>query len=194
MRTYARIDGNCVAEIFITDGDVTTMFVPELIWVDVTDISPTPKQGWLAAEASGLWSFLPPPTPPAPTVDQVKASLCAAIDSAADRVYVEIGGPSPGRLAEYKQAKADADSFKQAGYSGSVPDTIACWAEAQGWSAKQACDDILATADAWDGALEAIRRGRLIGKANVNSCADASAANAAAEQVIANIRAVPAGL
>lgn len=146
------------------------------------------------ADASGL---LPGETfatePPETTLFEVKLTLCTQIDATADTAYIAIGGPSPGRLAEYKQAKADADAFKAAGYTGSVPDTIACWAEAKAWTAEQACDDILATATSWEMALSVIRRQRLIGKANVNAASDAAAAQAAADLAISTIQSIPAG-
>lgn len=132
--------------------------------------------------------------PPEPTMAEVKLTLCAQIDAAADTAYIAIGGPSPGRLAEYKQAKADADAFKAAGYAGSTPDTIACWAEAKAWTAEQACDDILTTAASWEMALSVIRRQRLIGKANVNAASDVAAAQAAADLAISTIQSIPAGV
>jgi len=46
MKTYARIYGGTVAELFSTDGDITTMFHPSLTWVDVTAVSPAPQVGW----------------------------------------------------------------------------------------------------------------------------------------------------
>lgn len=131
--------------------------------------------------------------PPQPTLAEVKLSLCGQVDASADAAYIAIGGPSPGRLAEYKQAKADADSFKAAGYAGTVPDTIACWSEAKAWTDQQACDDILTTAASWEMALAVIRRQRLIGKANVNAATDATTAKTAADAAMAIIQSVPAG-
>jgi hypothetical protein len=131
--------------------------------------------------------------PPTPTLAEVKLGLCTQVDASADAAYIAIGGPSPGRLAEYKQAKADADAFKAAGYAGTVPDTIACWSEAKAWTNQQACDDILTTAASWEMALAAIRRQRLIGKANVNAAADATTANTAADAAMAIIQSIPAG-
>lgn len=131
--------------------------------------------------------------PPTPTLAEVKLDLCTQVDASADAAYIAIGGPSPGRLAEYKQAKADADAFKASGYTGSVPDTIACWAEAKAWTDEQACDDILTTAASWEMALSVIRRQRLIGKANVNAAADAGAAQTAADAAIAIIQSIPVG-
>jgi hypothetical protein len=63
MRIYARIDNGAVAELFETDGDITTMFNPELIWVDITDISPQPEANWSAIEANGDWTFAPVAVP-----------------------------------------------------------------------------------------------------------------------------------
>ena len=36
MKTYARIQDGRVAELFATDGDITSMFNPALVWVDVS--------------------------------------------------------------------------------------------------------------------------------------------------------------
>ena len=143
---------------------------------------PNGATSWRAitSESDLLGGELFATNPPDPTLEEVRMTLCAQIDASADAAYIAIGGPSPGRLAEYKQAKADADAFKAAGYTGSVPDTIACWAEARAWTAEQACDDILITAASWEIALSVIRRQRLIGKANVNAASDAAAAQAAA--------------
>jgi len=178
MKNYVRVSNGAVVETLSTDGDITTMFPPELVWVDVTDIVPPPAQGWLATQADGAWAFTAP-AEAGPTLDQLKATLCATIDANADIAYIAIGGKSPGRLAEYQQAKADAVAFAGASYAGDVPATISCWAQASGWTAQQACDDILATAAAWESALVAIRSARLLGKANVNAAGTEAAAHAA---------------
>jgi len=55
-------------------------FHPELLWVDVTAISPLPEPGDLATESGGVWSFAkpaPPATPP-PTASQLLAEKIAA--------------------------------------------------------------------------------------------------------------------
>lgn len=46
MKTYARIDAGSVVELFQTDSDITQMFHPDLIWIDVTDLDPQPGQQW----------------------------------------------------------------------------------------------------------------------------------------------------
>ena len=36
MKTYARIENGIVAELLKTEGDITRMFNPALVWVDVS--------------------------------------------------------------------------------------------------------------------------------------------------------------
>jgi hypothetical protein len=190
MKLYVRVNDGSIAEQFSTDGDITEMFNPALVWVDVTGVAPQPQVGWQASNNGGVWSFTAVEAPAAPTLDQVKATLCDQVDSAADAVYVEIGGPSPGRMAEYQQANTDAAAFKAAGYAGNAPPTVACWAEANaGWTNQQAADDIIATAARWTAALQAIRSARLLGKASINAATTTDAAEAAAATAISNVQA-----
>lgn len=57
--TYARIQSGIVAELFTTDGDITTLFNPELVWVSVGTSGA--QVGW--AYASGVFSSPPVPVP-----------------------------------------------------------------------------------------------------------------------------------
>lgn len=45
MRTYARIQSDVVAELFITSQDMGKLFHQNLLWIDVT-ASPEVKVGW----------------------------------------------------------------------------------------------------------------------------------------------------
>ena len=45
MRTYARIQNGIVAEVLRTDGDVTRMFNPALVWVDISSQADV-IEGW----------------------------------------------------------------------------------------------------------------------------------------------------
>lgn len=63
MQTYARIHDGIVVERIATDRDITMMFHPSLVWVDVSGISPQPQVGWSAIQSSGAWSFGPPAGP-----------------------------------------------------------------------------------------------------------------------------------
>ena len=75
MKTFARIDGQVVAELLTTDLDIAGRYNPALIWIDVSSvigISP----GWQQS-ATG---FFPPPVPPAPiapSLAQLQTQLSA---------------------------------------------------------------------------------------------------------------------
>lgn len=75
MKTFARIDGQVVAELLTTDLDITERFNSALIWIDVSSvigISP----GWQQRATN----FVPPPAPPAPiapSLAQLQAQLSA---------------------------------------------------------------------------------------------------------------------
>lgn len=57
MKTYARIQDNTVVELFSTDGDISSMFHPALVWVDVT--GQAVQQGWSYKDGA----FSAPPLP-----------------------------------------------------------------------------------------------------------------------------------
>ena len=76
MRTYARIQNGTVVELLKTEGDITAMFNPALVWVDVssqTDVS----EGW---QFDGT-HFTPPPAQPTssplPSITELHAKLAA---------------------------------------------------------------------------------------------------------------------
>ncbi|MDP9528467.1 tail fiber assembly protein [Pseudomonas protegens] len=60
MRRYARISSGKVFEFFETEGDITGMFHPDLVWCDVTDITPQPNEGWDAVLFNENWVFEEP--------------------------------------------------------------------------------------------------------------------------------------
>ncbi|HIE1924578.1 TPA: tail fiber assembly protein [Pseudomonas aeruginosa] len=60
MKTYARIQDNFVVEFYETDRDIATVFHPDLIWVDVSDIEPSPDYRWTAEQVDGVWFFAEP--------------------------------------------------------------------------------------------------------------------------------------
>ena len=61
-RTYARIDGGLVAELFSTSLNVSSLFVPSITWIDVTGATPQPDVGWTytAGTASAAPTFAAP--------------------------------------------------------------------------------------------------------------------------------------
>ncbi|WP_025110825.1 hypothetical protein [Pseudomonas sp. H1h] len=58
MKTYARIVNNTVVELFSTEGNMAEMFHPDLLWVDITDITPTPQIDWTANFGTLGWVFV----------------------------------------------------------------------------------------------------------------------------------------
>lgn len=131
--------------------------------------------------------------PPPPSLDQIKADLCARIDRKADAARLKIAG-DPLRVIEYQKAEEEAAAYKAAGYTGTVPPMVLSWAEAKGWTAQAAADDILTVSAGWRQALYALRDIRLKGKEAIRAGADEAAANAAADAASGQIQAVLAAV
>ena len=105
-----------------------------------------------------------------------REEMIRRIDQVADAQRLKIVG-DPVRTFEYKAARDEATQFRDAGYTGSVPETVQCWADAKGWTTQQACDDILRAAEEFVSAMQFIRRARLVGKSAVQDAADDAAAD-----------------
>lgn len=103
-----------------------------------------------------------------PTLQQNIAALVAKIRTDANKIVSDTVGALSN---EYAQAKTDADAFKAAAYLGAVPSSVSSWATAKGWTAMQACDDILTAAANWVGAQAAIRSNRLARSEAAKACA-----------------------
>lgn len=131
--------------------------------------------------------------PPPPTLDQIKAALCARIDAEADAARLKIAG-DPLRVVEYERAATEAAEFKAAGYTGTVPPTVLSWAEAKALTAQAAADDILTVSALWNQALYALRDIRLKGKESTKATTTEAAANMAADAASDQIAAVLAAL
>lgn len=58
MSRYALIIDGLVNQFYETDGDITTMFHPALIWANV-DAWPAVEAGWIAEKTNNVWSFRP---------------------------------------------------------------------------------------------------------------------------------------
>lgn len=111
-----------------------------------------------------------------PTQAETIANGVMQIDADTDIIYGTMLG---NREQEYTLAETDASAYKAAGYSGTVPASVQCWATAKAWTARQAADDILATAAAWRSAQASIRAQRLTSKEAVRAAVDAAGVNTA---------------
>ena len=120
------------------------------------------------------------------------AGLVKQIDADADSIYSAALGH---RATEYAQAEAEAQAYKEGGYSASaVPDYVLAWATATGNTAQWAADDILSTAAAWRTAQTAIRSSRLACKEAVRKAADFDSLEAAKDAWQAASQAIRAQL
>jgi len=74
MKTYARIDGVEVVELFATDGDITEMFHPDLVWVEIPE-NADPLVGWVYEDGE----FSPPPPPTEEELEAIAGGHRAAL-------------------------------------------------------------------------------------------------------------------
>lgn len=119
--------------------------------------------------------------------------LIARVDQAADAVRRQVVG-DPVRVKEYEMAHLAAETFRDAGYTGEVSPYVRCWAEAKGWTDRQAADDILAASARWYAALEAIRDLRLKAKEAIRAAATAAQAQATFETYLATLTTLMEGV
>lgn len=91
---------------------------------------------------------------------------------------------------EYTLAANQAQVYADNSYSGNAPEAVQAWADAAGMSAQAATDDILATRQTYNAALEKVRRIRLTAKQQVTQVTTVRAAFDAAETAVANLDAV----
>ena len=135
------------------------------------------------AEIGWLWdgeSFSPPPAPP---FDRTAATV--QIDEAVAAIY----GRFTRFQLEYTEREAQAQAYKDAGYTGPVPPRVAEFATPAGMPAQAATDLILQQAvslRAAQGALSALR----MRKYEVLRAATDAQAQAVAAEILAGVEAV----
>jgi hypothetical protein len=166
---YAEIDVNDVVVQVIGPCDVAPVkpgfrFVPittAIVWADQK--TPTTKLLWPKANASPAWTETA-------TVSVAIVAAIATIDRLGDAARTSAIG-DPTRAIEYKRAEDQARPFAAQAYLGAVPEMVTSWANAKkwanggvAWTPKQSADDIIATANRWNAALESIRSLRLDAK------------------------------
>ncbi|WP_199154414.1 hypothetical protein [Chromobacterium sp. ASV23] len=138
---------------------------------------------------NGSLAVVPAPTP---SLQQVQERALQQLDGAADEAGLSLQG-SAVRQIEYRQAAAEAQAYKDAGYKGDAPAGVQAWADAKGLSGKDAADGILAKAMAAEQALAAIRAVRLKAKEAVRNATSLDAVQTAADSALAALQALAAG-
>ena len=174
---YARIQRGVVADVRQTHPK--GFFVDEFAAQFVT-VPDDVGNGWTFDGST----YTPPPAPYVPTQEELdaiaaveaarvlaaaRANLIRQIDADTDAIYRAVQGD---RAMEYVLAESDAKAYKSAGYTGTVPDSVASWASAKGETATWATDDILTTARGWRQAQSAIRATRLTCKEQARTATD----------------------
>ncbi|HEX9173858.1 MAG TPA: hypothetical protein VF861_14490 [Telluria sp.] len=106
-----------------------------------------------------------------------QAYAIAEIDRIADAVRLSVAGDAA-RIEEYKVARAEALAYCDAGFEGDPPPYVQAWVRPGKRDARQAAEDILATADRFQAILLKIRQLRLDAKEDVRDILDAAAAAA----------------
>ena len=76
MRTYARIQDGLIAELLKTDGDITNMFNPALVWVDVSS-QPNVADGWNYDGTDFTAPAVSPRAISGPTLVELQAQIAA---------------------------------------------------------------------------------------------------------------------
>ena len=100
------------------------------------------------------------------SIAQIREAAIVDIDISSDAARLTVVGDAA-RIKEYERAQAGAESYRDAGFSGPVPAAVASWAHAKrrdGWTTRQAAEDILAASARWYAALDGIRALRLDAK------------------------------
>lgn len=107
---YALILSGRVHEIFETDDDITSMFHPDLVWVNISKMTPEPEEGWTATQEDGRWLLAEPFVVP-PTVEQLKAAAIAQRDFLLAEAEEAVAGMADAFIAGLLD-EADVAKFK----------------------------------------------------------------------------------
>lgn len=166
MKNYARIDGGVVAEMLSTDGDITTMFHPGLVWV-VAPVGVLPGYSY----SEGIFAA---PVAVVPDLADIKAAKLVelAADFALRMGSVKAGYPDD-EIQSWFDQKGEAVAFT-ANPSAATP-LLSAMASARGITVADLAARVIANAAGYAAAA-----GLFIGKRQkyedaVNAAADAAA-------------------
>lgn len=131
----------------------------------------------------------------------LRARAIEAIDAAAEALRLAVVNGMPTQTEEYRRVEEQARAWRDAGYPESeaspAPRGVRGWAAAKwraGWSNRQACDDILASAGRWHDVLDDLRDLRLLHKEDARHADDADALAAIVADMQAGLRSLAAQL
>jgi len=135
----------------------------------------------------------------------LRARAIEAIDAAAEALRLAVVNGMPTQTEEYRRVEEQARAWRAAGYPDTqaggataavgAPRGVRGWAAAkwrEGWTERQACDDILASADRWQELLDSLRDLRLLHKEEARHAADADALAQAVADLQAGLRSLAA--
>lgn len=184
----------------VSFGPMITPDVADALGYDVVHIEPQPAHDSTTHELAAVdpqvingqwvqaWTVQPIPAPVIAARSQaLRAGLVAQIDEAVAAIY----GRFTRFQLEYTEREAQAQAYKDAGYTGTVPPRVAEFATPAGMPAQAATDLILQQAvnlRTAQGALSALR----MRKYEVLRAATDAQAQAAAEAIMAGIATVGA--
>lgn len=140
--------------------------------------------GWTGGAwtyAAGVWTLVNPPV--VPPVD--RQAMGVQIDDA----VADTMSPYTRFTEEYTLRESQAQAYKDAGYTGAVPDQVAAFATPAGMQPQAATDLILSQAASLRGALDTLGKLRMQKYAVFNAANDATA-TATFNAIMANIKSV----
>jgi len=130
-------------------------------------------------------------------LDEAVAVGIRQIDAAGEALRLAVVNRLTMQTEEYRQALQQAQAWRGSGYPETdeqpAPPDVVSWAMAKwrnGWTARQACDDILATAALWETVLSKVRLLRLLNKEDARHAPDAGAVFAIVADMRADMRAL----
>jgi len=153
------------------------------------DLAPSANSEYRWDNGAPTWFDL------SPLIDHQQRAL-DVIDAAGEAVRMAVITKLT-QTSEYQRAEQHAREYRAAGYlegeDAYVPPAVASWAQAkwrEGWTARQAADDILATADSWYAVLDDIRALRLANKEDVRAASSAAEIAAICDDMEGDMRAI----
>ncbi|HEX7927068.1 MAG TPA: hypothetical protein VF678_05705 [bacterium] len=182
---------------FDETGRPQAFFAPELAYAPealqgAVEISDDAWQEFLAHPGTRRWDGqqVVPCDPPAVPVEDARAAALLAIDAEAERARLRYITPGAGQAMTYLMKAQQAQAYKDADYTGTVPPLVQAAATGRGLSAQQAADLILATQAAWETVGAAIEQARESGKAAVTAAGTSEAIAIAANTAVNALQAI----